>query len=73
MRPVAMASGLLISAHSPATQARNLMSDARYTALTLGATITAAVIMALFFQAPPIPVAIGTVAAALWLLLRRRN
>jgi len=49
------------------------MSDVRYTALTLGATITAAVIMALFFQAPPIPVAIGTVAAALWLLLRRRN
>lgn len=49
------------------------MSDARYAALTLGATITAAVIMTLCFQTPPIPLAVGTVAAAVWLLFRRRK
>jgi hypothetical protein len=49
------------------------MSDTRYAAVTLGATITAAIIMTLFFKAPPIPVAIGTLAAASWLLVRRRG
>jgi hypothetical protein len=49
------------------------MSDTRYAAVTLGTTVTAAIIMALFFKAPPIPVAIGTIAAAAWLLLRRRK
>lgn len=48
------------------------MTHARYGALVVGSTATAAIIMAMLFKAPPIPVTIGAAAAAAWLLFRRR-
>lgn len=39
--------------------------------VTLGATMTAAIIMVFFFKAPLLPVAIGAIGAA-FLILRRK-
>jgi uncharacterized membrane protein YgaE (UPF0421/DUF939 family) len=47
------------------------MSISRPAAVTVGAAISAAAILTFFFHAPPIPVAIGVVAAVTIILMRR--
>jgi hypothetical protein len=49
------------------------MSISRSNQLTIGAAICAATIAALFFHAPPIPVAIGVIAAVLFLMMRKQR
>jgi hypothetical protein len=41
--------------------------------LLVGATVTAAIVMIFFFQAPIVPVAIGAVGAAFVVLWRSRS
>lgn len=48
------------------------LSFDRSTALTLGATVSAAIIALFFFHAPPIAVALGSIGAA-WLIFRRKR
>ncbi len=47
------------------------MSKNRAQMLTLGATLTAAIMMVFFFKAPVVPVVIGAVGTA-FLILRRK-
>jgi hypothetical protein len=48
------------------------MKVSRSMQLTIGAAISAAVILVAFFNAPPLPVAAGTTFATLFLLFRRK-
>jgi hypothetical protein len=47
------------------------MTMTRNAALTVGAAITAATLMVIFFQAPPVPVALGVLGAVTIILFTR--
>jgi hypothetical protein len=47
------------------------MTMTRNAALTVGAAVTAATLMVIFFQAPPLPVALGVVGAVTIILFAR--
>jgi hypothetical protein len=47
------------------------MTMTRNAALTVGAAVSAATLMVFFFQAPPVPVALGVVGAVTIILLFR--